>query len=796
MAGGARMESPTNRTPRDGTVTVATTVLRKLRGRSASELRARGLQVANTWLERLGLSGEVGEPNDARFWRRLSPEMRRTIPAGDAGGLLAAFRAGPNRFFAAFDDSQATVAELRRRWPRAEREIVARADAICAGVFDLLGYDRLSFGSPIDWHRDPVAGRVAPRVHWSRIDYLDPTLVGDHKVIWELNRHQYFLTLGRAYWLTRDERYARTITEHLQAWMDANPPKIGVNWASSLESAYRAISWIWALSFLRDSAVLSPQLYRRVLAYIDLHARHIARNLSTYFSPNTHLTGEALGLLTIGSCFPELAASDAWKRIGRTVLESEMERQVRPDGVYVEQSPHYHRYTLEIYLHAVILARRAGRPLQGVDARLQAALEHAMWITMPDGSCPLIGDDDGGQLLPLEAGPPSDLRPALATGAVVYQRGDYAAVAGSSAEQALWLLGPRGLMDFDRLTPALPHDTSRAFADGGWYVMRDGWSRDSNFALVDLGPHGFLSGGHAHADALSFVLCVDGRQLFIDPGTCVYSSSGHERDHYRETAAHNTITVDARSSSEPGIGAFQWRHMATSELGRWTSDALYDFVRGEHDGFMRLSSPVRHERSILFVKHRYWVIRDRLIGKGDHQAVVRFRCAPNVEATLESGDEAIFRMPDDGTRSAVRLRIFAPSGSLLLRQDCLCPVYGRKEAATVCEYRLNINGTTDLLTFVLPIGVRDSRVTQRAPGTFAVDGDDLSDVHAFGDAAGVELGEHGWVWIRRDPETTKTVDRIVVDGTAVSTQSRGEQREPDRDRDARAQRLAGTSRAS
>ena len=781
---------------REGAVTVPTTVLRKLRGRSASELRARGLQFANKWLERMRLSSDVGEPTDAQFWRRLSPETQRTIPVGDADGLLALFRAGPNRFFASFDDPQATVAELRRRWPTAEREIVARADAICAGAFDLLGYDRLSFGSPIDWHRDPVAGRVAPRVHWSRIDYLDPTLVGDHKVIWELNRHQYFLTLGRAYWLTRDERYAATIAEHLQAWMDANPPKIGVNWASSLETAYRAISWIWALNFLRDSSALTAKLYRRVLAYIDRHARHIAQNLSTYFSPNTHLTGEALGLLTVGACFPELAAADAWAGIGRSVLESELERQVRSDGVYVEQSPHYHRYTLEIYLHGVILARRAGRPLQGVDARLQAALEHAMWITMPDGSCPLIGDDDGGQLLPLEAGPPSDLRPALATGAILYKRGDYAAVAGRCAEQALWLHGPRGLADFDRLTPVLPHETSRAFADGGWYVMRDGWSRKSSFALVDLGPHGFLSGGHAHADALSFVLCVGGRQLFIDPGTCVYSSSGHERDHYRETASHNTIAVDARSSSEPGIGAFQWRHTASTELGRWTSDGLYDFVRGEHDGFMRLPSPVRHERSILFVKGRYWVIRDRLIGEGDHQAVARFHCAPNVEVTLESSGEAMLVMPDDGALHAVRLRTFAPSGSLMLRQDSLCPVYGRKEPATVCEYHFTTHGTTELLTFVLPVGAGDLRVSETAPGTFAVDGDDVSDVHALGDAAAAELGEHGWLWVRRDPVTTKTIARIVVDGAAVTAASGSFAEQLDNDRDARAARLAGTSRAT
>ena len=58
----------------------------------------------------------------------------------------------------------------------------------------------------IDWHLDPVHRRRAPQAYWSRVPYLEPSC-GDHKVVWELNRHQSWLTLGRAYWLTDDERY-------------------------------------------------------------------------------------------------------------------------------------------------------------------------------------------------------------------------------------------------------------------------------------------------------------------------------------------------------------------------------------------------------------------------------------------------------------------------------------------------------------------------------------------------------------------------------------------------------------
>src|SRR5262249_18477643 len=156
--------------------------------------------------------------------------------------------------------------------------------------------------------------------HWSGIDYLDPQVAGDHKVVWELNRHQWFITLGQAYWLTGDERYARAFALFVEHWMDANPPKRGVNWASSLEVSFRAIAWLWALNFFRRSDALTPELFARMTKYLILHARHLERNLSTWFSPNTHLTGEALGLFYIGALLPELEDAAHWRRHGWSIL--------------------------------------------------------------------------------------------------------------------------------------------------------------------------------------------------------------------------------------------------------------------------------------------------------------------------------------------------------------------------------------------------------------------------------------------------------------------------------------------
>lgn len=730
--------------------------MRKLRGRSAAELRHRGAQLASVWFERTGLSADAGPSDDRKLWKRLTRETRARIPVGDDAAMLDAFRHSPNRFFAGFDDREKTTNELQLRWPDKAQRIVSAADAVCDGRFTLLGYKGLD-NRQLDWHLEPLAAKRAPMLHWSRIDYLDPALVGDHKLIWEINRHQYFVTLGRAYWLTGDERYAREIVRHLESWMDANRPKIGVNWVSSLELAYRSLSWLWALHFLRESESLRPETYVRVLGYLDRKARHIARHLSTYFSPNTHLTGEALGLFALGSCLPQLEHAERWRTTGWRILEEQLPRQVRRDGSYVEQSPHYHRYTVEIYLHALALNRRDRGGSTGIADRLQSALEYAMFLTMPDGLFPLVGDDDGGQLLPLNEDTVNDFRPALSTGAVAFDRGDYATVAGGAAEQTLWLLGPAAVTKFDSITRRPPSAVSRCFPDGGFCVMRDDWTSESNYMLVDAGPHGFLTGGHAHADALSIVLSVRGRPILVDPGTFRYSSTGGERDAFRSGAAHNTATIDGLSSSEPGHGPFQWCCSANATIERWTNGATFDLLKAFHDGFQRLNPPVRHERTVLYVKGRYWVVRDLFIGAGRHRAQLHFHCAPDVQASTE-GRQSV-RLALAGARGAVDLVTSGGSGQYTLRDDWVSPEYAHKVAATTCVYEAVLQGTTELVTFILPSLAGRLSVRQGEFGEYEVSSDDFRDVH--------RVGPDGWVWTAADAAGASR--RTLVDGVGAES---------------------------
>src|SRR6185503_16389899 len=106
-------------------------------------------------------------------------------------------------------------------------------------------------------------------------------------------------------------------------WLAANPAGWGINWASSLEVALRLMAWCWALVLFRHSPALTPELFARMRASIEDHARHVERYLSRYFSPNTHLTGEALGLFHAGAVFPELRLARRWRARGARILDEE-----------------------------------------------------------------------------------------------------------------------------------------------------------------------------------------------------------------------------------------------------------------------------------------------------------------------------------------------------------------------------------------------------------------------------------------------------------------------------------------
>ena len=588
-------------------------------------------------LERL-LNAELGElagrsAQEARKWLEAHWSLpRREAHPEEIDEALRGFlgeTAQPGRFFeGALDEQTPRLLDARR--PDARWKAMATIWGCRRGRFDLLGYRGLDFGAPIDWHLDPISGRRSPRVHWSWLDPLDRAQVGDSKVVWELNRHQWWLAFAQAYAWTKDDTYVEELLAHARAWRGANRPGQGINWASSLEVSLRLISWCWALFLMRGSPALRPGPLVELLADVRDHAMHVERYLSHHFSPNTHLTGEALGLFYAGTAFPKLRGAKRWRALGARILCEQSARQVLSDGVYFEQSTCYQRYSVEIYLHFLILAAQSGWEVPGeVGERVQRMLDFLLAVRQPDGSMPPIGDADGGWILPLFARASDDLRGIFSTAAVWFGRADYAWAAGGLAPETLWLLGAQVEEKFTALRPAAPEAApSRLFAEGGYAILRDEWGPRSHQLIFDVGPLGCpASAGHGHADLLSLQCSVFGEPVIVDPGTYCYQGEPGLRDRFRGTAFHSTVTIDGaeQATSE---GPFRWKERPRARLRRWLSTPELDVADASHDAYRRLPDPVRHRRRILFVKPRYWVVVDDLEGAAEHRVTLHFQFAP------------------------------------------------------------------------------------------------------------------------------------------------------------------------
>lgn len=617
----------------------------------------------------------------------VSPAVRAALSAGrwtDAhDGLSRHFGERPARFVIASRGRPVLRDRILRQFSDSGADAAARAERVVAGQYDLLGYRGLRFTPadsphlPPDWHFDPVHARRPGSEFWTAVPFLNPAC-GDHKIIWELNRQQHWLTLGRAYWLTDEARYRRRFIAELHSWLDANPPLTGINWASMLELALRSLSWIWALHlFVGPAASDSGETWTvDLLLGLDRQLTQIERNLSYYFSPNTHLLGEALALYVAGRALPELAASPRREAVGRRILIDEIDRQIAADGGHCERSTHYHRYTLDFYILALLVARitrdAAGDAFEAAVTRLALA---ARLLADDRGRLPHIGDDDGGALFPMTGRPVDDIRDSLAEAAAIVARPDLSI--GEAPEEAWWLLSDPAvppLLDASGRTSRREPLASAGLTDTGYFVSR---SPAGDHVVIDGGAHGYENGGHAHADALALTFTLRGVPLLIDCGTGTYTIDAELRDRLRSTALHNTVVVDDRPQSIPR-GPFHWSHVANGHVSRWRTNGGFDYFEGSHDGY----EPIVHRRHVLAIPGDALIVADLIAGAGVHRAAAHWHIDPRWHVEPSGRGVTFLTRGDRAGLLTLSDRIESHSADHETGLGWHAPVYGRVEPAT------------------------------------------------------------------------------------------------------------------
>lgn len=229
---------------------------------------------------------------------------------------------------------------------------------------------------PIDWHVDFKSG-----YRWQEDRYYKAVRYGhrrgaDVKVPWELARMQHLTMLAWAYGLHADgsheksteqgslgstghsrDAYAREFRNQILDFVASNPPRFGVNWVCTMDTAIRAANWLLAYDlFTAYGARFDPEFIAVFVRTLYEHGLHIVNNLeySRGFRGN-HYLADIVGLVFVSAYLPRNPETDAWLAFAVQELLSEIPRQFLPDGLNFEASVPYHRLSLEMVTYATAL---------------------------------------------------------------------------------------------------------------------------------------------------------------------------------------------------------------------------------------------------------------------------------------------------------------------------------------------------------------------------------------------------------------------------------------------------------
>ena len=594
----------------------------------------------------------------------------------------------------------------------APEPLIAAAERILAGRYSFFDLVACDLGDPPQWNRDPLTQRVAATRRAASIDYRDEREVGNIKYLWEPNRHLHLPLLAQALALTGDTRYAIAIQRQIDSWIEQCPVGRGPNWVSPLELGIRLINWslTWQLIGGFRARLFTTregeQFRDRWLQSIYQHVRMVAHNLSRYSSANNHLIGEAAGVYVAASTWPLWPQMGEWGERCRKVLEEECIRQNAPDGGNREQAFAYQTFVLDFLLIAGLAARARGEDFSPVYwRRVELMIDFLASMTDVAGRLPMIGDADDGLVVKLAAEPGFSVHGSLiATGAVLFNRADLAARAGTLDGKTATLLGVEAVRRLAKLKVRGRHRfrPRQQFPESGYYLLGSAFDTPDEVRLIaDAGPLGYLSiAAHGHADALSFVLSIGDREILVDPGTYSYHTDPAWRRYFRSTLAHNTVGIDGQDQSVQ-TGNFMWSHHARARCIEFDAGGDLQRFVGEHYGYERLEDPVAHRREIRLDARRQVIeVEDLLRCEGQHDARRSWHFAEDCQVErvgtgirITAGlTQVVMESLDELREVQVHRGGTAEQGGWVSRQ------FGRKQPGTTVHWYSRVSGQTSLRT--------------------------------------------------------------------------------------------------
>lgn len=590
----------------------------------------------------------------------------------------------------------------------AEREkLLAYAERILQGKVDILGYKDILIGQPYDWHKDFISGFT-----WDKtVDYNHTggafDAHADAKIPWELSRSHHLVTLGQAYHLTRDLRYAEEFRAQISDWLAENPVEKGINWKCPMDVAIRAVNWIIAGYLFIECPAIPDTWWDMLVESLYVHMVYLRNHIEYGIVKGNHYLSDMVGLVFLGLLFSQTTYGESVLRYSLGNFLREMRKQVYPDGTDGEGSIGYHYLVTQLFLYTTIFLQRAGKSLPGEYLKkLEKMLEFIAAYIKPNGAAPYIGDVDDGRFIKYVNNHPTDHRHLLALGALLFKRPDFKEVAGAAVDDILWLYGRTGLQEYNALTRTKTGEElvngpifSRTFMDGGYYLFRD----SNVYLLVRAGDIGLHSWGEqSHCDQLSFELCVGGEEIFIDPGTYIYTGDRAMHRLFRSTRSHNTVMIDELEQVQfKSYAEFLLERRKSTSIEQCVLSPEQDILTAKDYGYWERLGIVRNRQLTLDKVAQTLTVADTFEGAGNHLFEWFLHLAPDChKLTLAEGHAVL-------TTAQKEIELTFPEELTAEVLDGYCSrSYGQKEPGKVLRLSTRAN-LAEKSTFSLVIKYPD-----------------------------------------------------------------------------------------
>lgn len=153
----------------------------------------------------------------------------------------------------------------------------------------------------------------------------------------------------------------------------------------------------------------------------------------------------------------------------------------------------------------------------------------------------------------------------------------------------------------DDYTPDL--ELSHLYQDMGWATLRNSWNDNATMLAVKSG----LTWNHSHADAGSYILFHNGRNLIIDPGNASYGNPLYT-EYYCQSEAHNVVLFngEGQNRKDPYFGSVN-------------NGSLHNLIEGTNFKYLLANATgpysqilSRNYRSFIWVRDVILVIDDLL----------------------------------------------------------------------------------------------------------------------------------------------------------------------------------------